>query len=88
MALSSPRLVRRPSARHTEAMEVVVELVPAEPEDSPPGWCGTGPAGRFDHLPPPVHLEDTITSADTVVRSGPDLQRDPEREFMLRYAIL
>lgn len=45
-------------------------------------------AGRFDKLPEPVHLEDTITSVETVVPSGPEFERNPEVDFMLRYAIL
>jgi hypothetical protein len=43
---------------------------------------------RFSHLPKHIDLADTISSADTVTRSGPESPRDPEQEWMLRYAVV
>jgi hypothetical protein len=42
--------------------------------------------GKFDHLPKPVRLEDTVTTQEGSPRPGIDETRDPERDFMLRYA--
>ena len=43
-------------------------------------------AERYRHLPPPVRLEDTVAVTDTDPVPDPDGGRDPERDFMLRYA--
>lgn len=45
------------------------------------------PEERFRTLPQPIRLADTVTSVDTVVHPGPGLERDPERDFMLRYGM-
>jgi hypothetical protein len=42
--------------------------------------------GPYDELPEPIDLEDTITSADVEPVPDPDGGRDPERDFMLRWA--
>ncbi len=46
------------------------------------------PREGFRHLPEPVRLEDTITSQDTEPAPDPDGGRNPERDFLLRYAML
>jgi hypothetical protein len=42
--------------------------------------------GRFSHLPKPVRLEDTVATQEASPHPGVDESRDPERDFMLRYA--
>jgi hypothetical protein len=46
----------------------------------------TQPGDRFRRLPEPVRLEDTVSVKDTEPVPDPDGGRDPERDFMLRYA--
>lgn len=43
-------------------------------------------AARYRHLPPPVRLEDTITSQETRDAPDPDGGRNPEQDFFLRFA--
>lgn len=43
---------------------------------------------RYRHLPEPVRLEETITSQETDPAPDPDGGRDPDRDFLLRYAAL
>jgi hypothetical protein len=43
-------------------------------------------AEPYRHLPPPVRLEDTVAVTDTDPVPDPEAGRDPERDFMLRYA--
>ena len=43
-------------------------------------------AERYRHLPPPVRLEDTVEVKETDPAPDPAGGRDPERDFMLRYA--
>lgn len=49
-----------------------------EPDDPQPN--------RWRHLPEPVRLEDTIAVKDAEPVPDPTRGRDPERDFMLRYA--
>ncbi len=44
------------------------------------------PSDRYRHLPEPVRLEDTVSTKDPDPAPDPDSGRDPERDFMLRYA--
>lgn len=44
-----------------------------------------GGPGRYRRLPEPVRLEDTVTSQQTVVPPDSPPEKDPERDFMLRY---
>ena len=55
----------------------------SHPTEHPPSRT---PDGRYRHLPAPVRLEDTITSADPDAPPDPTCGRDTERDFMLRYA--
>jgi hypothetical protein len=41
---------------------------------------------RFSQLPKPVRLEDTVATQEASPCPGVDESRDPERDFMLRYA--
>ncbi|EFQ82127.1 hypothetical protein HMPREF0063_12651 [Aeromicrobium marinum DSM 15272] len=41
---------------------------------------------RFRALPPPVRLEDTVTSQDTEPVPDPDGGLDPEQRHFLRFA--
>lgn len=43
-------------------------------------------AERYRHLLPPVRLEDTVAVKETDPAPDPEGGRDPERDFMLRYA--
>jgi hypothetical protein len=43
-------------------------------------------AERYRHLPPPVRAEDTVAVKATDPAPDPAGGRDPERDFMLRYA--
>jgi len=43
-------------------------------------------AERYRPLPPPVRLEDTVEVKETDPAPDPAGGRDPERDFMLRYA--
>jgi hypothetical protein len=52
-----------------------------EAEDAPQAG-----SERFKHLPEPVKLEDTVESQETEVARDPDGGRDPERDFMIRWA--
>ncbi|MEV7431197.1 hypothetical protein AB0N29_16400 [Nocardioides sp. NPDC092400] len=50
------------------------------------GTAGTdGGPGRYRRLPAPVRLEDTVTSQQTAVPPDSPPEKDPERDFMLRY---
>ncbi|GAA2419141.1 hypothetical protein [Nonomuraea africana] len=42
--------------------------------------------GRFTHLPEPVRLEDTIATPPAAPPPDPNGDRDPNHEFVLRYA--
>ncbi|GAA0930828.1 hypothetical protein GCM10009554_14370 [Kribbella koreensis] len=42
-------------------------------------------ADRFKHLPPAVKLEDTIATHDPEDPPAPNLGRDPDIDFILRY---
>ncbi|MDP9319348.1 MAG: heme biosynthesis protein HemY [Actinomycetota bacterium] len=42
--------------------------------------------GRYDRLPKPVRIEDTVATQEASPRPEPNMGRDPERDFMLRYA--
>jgi len=72
-------------------MDVFVEFVPAAEAGEPRARSGlresTRSAERFATLPEPIRLEDTVTSVDTVTRSGPSMTRDPEVDFMIRYGM-
>ena len=41
---------------------------------------------RYRRLPEPIRLEDTITTKDADPLPDPDAGRNPDRDFMLRYA--
>jgi hypothetical protein len=41
---------------------------------------------KYKHLPPPVRLEDTVTSHETEPARDPEGGRDTDRDFMLRHA--
>ncbi len=41
---------------------------------------------RFERLPEPVRLEDTVASQDTSPPPDPEAGRDTDRDFLLRYA--
>ncbi len=43
-------------------------------------------APDYRHLPEPIRLEDTVTSQETEPPPDPVGGREPERDFMLRYA--
>ena len=43
-------------------------------------------AGPYDKLPEPVDFDKLVTSVDTEEVPDPDGGRDPERDFMLRWA--
>jgi hypothetical protein len=43
------------------------------------------PAKRFDVLPEPIRLEDTIASVEVCDAPDPEAGRDTERDFLLRY---
>ncbi|MDP9418370.1 MAG: hypothetical protein M3P48_11215 [Actinomycetota bacterium] len=40
----------------------------------------------YRRLPEAIRVEDTVASHDTTPPPDPDGGRDPERDFMLRYA--
>ena len=42
--------------------------------------------GKYQQLPPPVRVEDTVTSHETDPARDPEGGRDTDREFMLRRA--
>lgn len=44
------------------------------------------PSERYRRLPERVRLEDTIASQETAPAPDPDGGRNPNRDFMLRYA--
>jgi hypothetical protein len=46
----------------------------------------TEDAERYRHLPEPIDLEETISTKEVEPAPDPDAGRDPERDFMLRYA--
>ncbi len=41
---------------------------------------------RFATLPEPVRLEDTVASQDADPAPDPEMGRDTNRDFLLRYA--
>ena len=41
---------------------------------------------RFRHLPEPIRLADMTTSQPASEATDPEMGRDPNRDFMLRYA--
>lgn len=66
--------------------------IPGGPETpAAPGTPGApraaaGAAGRFAKLPERIPLDETTASHPTVAPPDPTMGRDPERDFMLRYA--
>lgn len=44
------------------------------------------PRTRYRTLPEPVRIADTIESHDPFPAADPTMGRDPEQDFMLRYA--
>ena len=42
---------------------------------------------RFKHLPKPIRVEDTVTTADTQPVPDPEGGRDTERDFLIRYGL-
>jgi hypothetical protein len=42
--------------------------------------------GPYDELPEPVDFDQLVTSVDTEPVPDPESGRDPERDFMLRWA--
>lgn len=46
------------------------------------------PGQDYRRLPAPIRLEDTVATTDTDPVPDPDGGRDPQRDFMLRYALL
>lgn len=44
------------------------------------------PSDRYRTLPPPIRVEDTIATHEAAPPPDPNAGRDPERDFMLRYA--
>lgn len=57
-----------------------------QPSDNVHSAKAPQPSGLYDHLPDPIRLADTITSQESDPSPDPDSGRDPERDFMLRYA--
>lgn len=47
------------------------------------------PAGekRFDRLPQPVKLEDTVAETDTRDVPDPEAGRNTDRDFLIRYGL-
>ncbi len=45
-----------------------------------------GTTSRFAKLPEPVRLEDTVASQDAEDVPDPEMGRDTDRDFLLRYA--
>jgi hypothetical protein len=43
------------------------------------------PTSRFDALPKPIRLEDTIASLEVREALDPEAGRDTDRDFLLRY---
>jgi hypothetical protein len=56
------------------------------PRSEDHGTRATATVGRYRHLPEPVRLEDTIASRESGEIADPTAERDPERDFLLRYA--
>lgn len=54
--------------------------------DRAPDPASAAGSERYKHLPPPVRLEDTITSQETHDAPDPDGGRNPEQDFFLRFA--
>lgn len=42
---------------------------------------------RFDQLPEPIRLEDTIAESDTTGVPDPEAGRDTDRDWLVRYGI-
>lgn len=47
----------------------------------------TGETKRFDHLPEPIRLEDTVAEVDTRDVPDPEAGRDTDRDFLIRYGL-
>ncbi|UPK77234.1 hypothetical protein MU582_05730 [Nocardioidaceae bacterium SCSIO 66511] len=43
--------------------------------------------GRYDQLPEPIELEDTIAEADQRAVPDPEAGRDTDRDWLVRYGI-
>ena len=46
----------------------------------------SGRTPDYSRLPEPIDVQDTIASQEAAPSPDPDGGRDPERDFMLRYA--
>jgi hypothetical protein len=46
----------------------------------------SSPATDYSRLPDPIETDETIASHEPTPAPDPDGGRDPERDFMLRYA--
>jgi hypothetical protein len=57
----------------------------AHPSDHP-GPDDGRPEERFKHLPEPIRPEDLIATVEAEPAPDPTMGRDPDRDFMLRYA--
>jgi hypothetical protein len=44
------------------------------------------PKGRYRALPKPVRIADTVETHDASPPPDPTMGRDPDRDFLLRYA--
>lgn len=53
----------------------------AAPHDEPS-------SGRYRHLPEPIRVEDTISTKQAAPPPDPEAGRNPDRDFLLRYAAL
>lgn len=42
---------------------------------------------RFDRLPEPIRLEDTVEETDTRPVPDPEAGRDTDRDFLIRYGL-
>ena len=54
-------------------------------QETPSAAPEPGPE-RFKRLPERIKLEDTVESQETEPARDPDGGREPERDFMIRYA--
>jgi hypothetical protein len=57
-----------------------------EPEPIDPAETDGRPEQRFRRLPAPVAPEDMIATQEPEPAPDPTMGRDPDRDFMLRYA--
>ncbi len=46
-----------------------------------------GGAKRFDRLPEPVRLEDTVAEVETRDVPDPEAGRNTDRDFLIRYGL-